>query len=288
MTSSWPKVLWHRVALVLAAMVVVIVVLVLPLVVVLREALAGGVDAAWAAIVDPDALAAVRLSLFVAAVSVAVNTVGGVAAAWCIARFRFPGRQALVTVIELPFAVSPVISGLVWVLLFGAQGWFGPALQRSGVQVIFATPGLVLATLFVTFPFVVRQLLPLMQALGQEEEEAAVTLGAGGWQVFRLVTLPGIRWALLQGVLLCNARAMGEFGAVSVVSGHVRGMTNTMPLQVELLYNNFQTQASFAVAALLALLAVVTLAARLALDMLTRRAVPPVVAGQVAGVATLA
>jgi sulfate transport system permease protein len=244
---------------------------VLPLAAVFTQALQNGLPAAFAAIAEPDALAALRLTLLVAAIAVPVNTFGGLAAAWCTARFRFPGRDLLVTVIEAPLTVSPVISGLVWVLLFGSRGWFGPQLQSTGLQMIFATPGIVLATIFVTFPFVMRQLLPLMQFQGSDEEEAALTLGASGWQMFWRVTLPNIRWALLQGVLLCNARAMGEFGAVAVVSGRIRGQTNTMPLHIEALYNDFQAPAAFAVAAVLTLLALVTLGAKAGLEFLTRR-----------------
>nr|WP_207417104.1 sulfate ABC transporter permease subunit CysW [Roseomonas haemaphysalidis] len=248
--------------------------LLLPLAAVFTEALRRGWAPAWQALSEPDAVAAVRLTLLVAAIAVPVNMAGGVAAAWCIAKFRFPGRSLLLALIELPFSVSPVISGLVWVLLFGAQGWFGPWLQAHDVQIVFAVPGLVLATLFVTFPFVARTLIPLMQDQGRGAEEAAATLGASGWQTFRRVTLPDIRWALLSGVLLCNARAMGEFGAVSVVSGHIRGETNTMPLHVEILYNEYQFVAAFAVAALLALLALVTLAAKTLLERGTRRGLP--------------
>lgn len=259
--SPWPG----RMLLVLALLVAGVLLL-LPLAAVFTEALRRGWAPALTAIAEPDAQAAIRLTLLVAAISVPVNTVGGVAAAWCIAKFRFPGRGLLLSLIELPFSVSPVISGLVWVLLFGAQGWFGPWLQAHDVQIVFALPGLVLATVFVTFPFVARTLIPLMQEQGRGAEEAAATLGASGWQIFRRVTLPDIRWALLSGVLLCNARAMGEFGAVSVVSGHIRGETNTMPLHVEILYNEYQFVAAFAVAALLALLALVTLGAKAALE----------------------
>ena len=265
---------WIRGAAIAAALLLIALILVLPLAEVFAQAFASGIAAVLAAITDPDALSAIRLTLFVAAISVVVNTLGGVTAAWCIARFRFPGRALLLTLIELPFSVSPVISGLVWVLLFGARGWFGPSLPSLNLQVIFAVPGLVLATLFVTFPFVMRQILPLMQQQGRDEEEAAVTLGATGLQMFLRVTLPNIRWALLQGVLLCNARAMGEFGAVSVVSGHIRGRTNTVPLHVEVLYNDFEAQAAFSVAALLALLSVVTLLAKLLLELRTGRAAP--------------
>ncbi len=257
---------WLRWALCLLAVVLLGMFLLLPLVAVFAEALRRGVGPAVAALGDPDALAAVRLTLLVAAIAVPVNLVGGVAAAWAIAKFDFPGKRVLTVLIELPFSVSPVISGLVYVLVFGAQGWLGPWLEERGVQVVFALPGLVLATIFVTFPFVARTLIPLMQDQGRTEEEAAATLGANGWQMFRHVTLPNIRWALLSGVLLCNARAMGEFGAVSVVSGHVRGETNTMPLHVEILYNEYQFVAAFAVAGLLALLALVTLAAKAVLE----------------------
>ena len=253
------------------AAVVLGVFMLLPLAAVFTEALRRGAGPALAALADPDALAAVRLTLLVAAIAVPVNTFGGIAAAWAIAKFEFRGKRLLVTLIDLPFSVSPVISGLVYVLLFGAQGWFGPWLQAHDIEIIFALPGLVLATIFVTFPFVARTLIPLMQAQGRMEEEAAATLGATGWQSFRRVTLPNIRWALLSGVLLCNARAMGEFGAVSVVSGHVRGETNTMPLHVEILYNEYQFVGAFAVAALLALLALVTLGAKALLERLTGR-----------------
>ena len=269
---------WLRRTAIGVTLALLLLILVLPLAAVFTQAFARGAAAAWAAITDPDALSAIRLTVLVAAVSVSVNTVGGLAAAWSIARFNFPGRVVLLTLIDLPFAVSPVISGLVWVLLFGARGWFGPALGQLGVQIIFAWPGLVLATLFVTFPFVTRQILPLLQMQGRDEEEAATTLGATGLQMFLRVTLPNIAWALLQGVLLCNARAMGEFGAVSVVSGHVRGQTNTMPLHVEALYNDFQAPAAFAVAALLALLSLVTLVAKMALERRIGRATSPAAA----------
>jgi sulfate transport system permease protein len=262
---------WARSLAIAATAVVLGAFLLLPLVAVFTEALRRGWPAALAALAEEDALAAVRLTLLVAAIAVPVNTIGGLAASWCIAKFEFPGRQLLLTLIELPFSVSPVISGLVWVLLFGAQGWLGPWLQQHDIQIIFALPGLVLATVFVTFPFVARSLVPLMQDQGREAEEAAATLGASGLQTFLRVTLPDIRWALLSGVLLCNARAMGEFGAVSVVSGHIRGETNTMPLHVEILYNEYQFVAAFAVAALLALLALVTLAAKLVLERLGAR-----------------
>jgi len=234
--------------------------LMLPLVAVFAEAFRKGWEAYLAALVEPDALSAIKLTLIAAAISVPLNLVFGVAAAWAIAKFDFPGKQFLISLIDLPFSVSPVVAGLVYVLIFGAQGWIGPWLSEHDIKIIFAVPGIVLATIFVTFPFVARELIPLMQAQGRDEEEAAVTLGASGWQMFRRVTLPNIKWALLYGVILCNARAMGEFGAVSVVSGHIRGETNTMPLHVEILYNEYQFAAAFAVASLLALLALVTLA----------------------------
>src|SRR5206468_349121 len=240
--------------------------LLLPLGAVLFEALRKGWEAWLAAVSEPDARSSIRLTLIVAAVAVPLNTLFGLAAAWAVAKFDFRGKTALVSLIELPFSVSPVVSGLVFVLLFGAQGWFGPWLERNDIHIIFALPGLVLATLFVTFPFVARQLIPLMIAQGRSDEEAALTLGASGWQTFWRVTFPNIRFALLYGVLLCNARAMGEFGAVSVVSGHIRGETNTMPLQVEALYNDYDFVAAFAVASLLTLLAVVTLALKSALE----------------------
>jgi sulfate transport system permease protein len=240
--------------------------LVLPLGAVLFEALRKGAEAWLKAISDPDARASIRLTLIVAGVAVPLNTIFGVAAAWAIAKFDFPGKTTLVALIELPFSVSPVVSGLVFVLIFGAQGWLGPWLQAHDIHIIFALPGLILATLFVTFPFVARQLIPLMASQGRSDEEAALTLGASGWQTFWRVTLPNIRFGLLYGVLLCNARAMGEFGAVSVVSGHIRGETNTMPLQVEALYNDYDFVAAFAVASLLTLLAIVTLALKSALE----------------------
>jgi sulfate transport system permease protein len=249
-----------KAALIAAALAYVGIMLVLPLASVLTEALRAGWDAWLAAIREPDARAAIRLTLLVAAIAVPLNTIFGIAASWATAKFDFRGKSALITFIELPFSVSPVVSGLVFVLLFGAQGWFGEWLTERDIRIIFALPGLVLATVFVTFPFVARQLIPLMTAQGRGEEEAAMTLGASGWQTFRRVTLPNIRFGLLYGVLLCNARAMGEFGAVSVVSGHIRGETNTMPLQVEALYNDYDFVAAFAVASLLTLLALVTLA----------------------------
>jgi sulfate transport system permease protein len=233
--------------------------LLLPLIAVFAEALRKGWSTYIAALVEPDALSAVQLTLLAAAIAVPLNLVFGVAAAWAITKFDFRGKQLLITFIDLPFSVSPVIAGLIYVLVFGAQGWLGPWLAELDIKVIFAVPGIVLATIFVTFPFVARELIPLMQAQGRDEEEAALVLGASAWQMFRKVTLPNIKWALLYGVILCNARAMGEFGAVSVVSGHIRGQTNTMPLHVEILYNEYQFAAAFAVASLLAMLALVTL-----------------------------
>jgi len=227
---------------------------------VFTEALKKGSDTYLSAIVEPDALSAIKLTLITAAIAVPMNLVFGVAAAWTIAKFDFRGKNILLTLIDLPFSVSPVISGLIYVLLFGAQGWFGPWLRDHDIKILFAVPGIVMATVFVTFPFVARELIPLMQSQGTEEEEAALVLGASGWRTFWHVTLPNIKWGLLYGVILCNARAMGEFGAVSVVSGHIRGETNTMPLQVEILYNEYNFAAAFAVASLLALLALVTLA----------------------------
>jgi sulfate transport system permease protein len=251
-----------RLLLIGAALAFIAVFLVLPLAVVFEQALEKGFAAYLAAIREPNALAALRLTLLTAAVAVPANLLFGVAASWAIARFEFPGRSVLLTLIDLPFAISPVISGVVFILLFGRQGWLGPWLDGHGVKVVFAVPGIVLATVFVTFPFVARELIPVMQAQGRDEEEAAVVLGASGWHVFWRVTLPNVKWGLLYGVILCNARAMGEFGAVSVVSGHIRGLTNTLPLHVEILYNEYQFQAAFAVASLLALLALVTLVAR--------------------------
>ncbi|GAB4071656.1 sulfate ABC transporter permease subunit CysW [Ancylobacter sonchi] len=240
--------------------------IVLPLINVFAQAFVKGWEAYANALVEPDALAAIELTLIVTAIAVAANTVMGLVMAWAITKFSFPGKSFLITLLDLPFSVSPVVAGLVFVLMFGAQGYFGPWLIDNGWKIIFAWPGIALATIFVTFPFVARELIPLMQEQGTTEEEAAVTLGASGWRVFSRVTLPNVKWALLYGVLLCNARAMGEFGAVSVVSGHVRGETNTIPLQVEILYNEYQFQASFAVASLLALLAVVTLFAKTVLE----------------------
>jgi sulfate transport system permease protein len=253
------KLVQPRHLLVAAALAFIALFLVLPLVAVFAAALSKGLVAYGAALVEPDAQSAIRLTLLVAAISVPLNVVFGVVAAWAIAKFDFPGRSLLITFIDLPFSVSPVVAGLIYVLLFGAQGWLGPWLRDHDVQVIFAVPGIVLATIFVTFPFVARELIPLMTEQGRDDEEAALSLGASGFQTFLRVTLPNIRWGLLYGVLLCNARAMGEFGAVSVVSGHLRGLTNTMPLHVEILYNEYNFVAAFAVASLLALLALVTL-----------------------------
>jgi sulfate transport system permease protein len=248
--------------------------LLLPLIAVFLEAFRKGWEAYIAALVEPDALSAIRLTLLAAAISVPLNLVFGVAAAWAIAKFDFPGKQLLITLIDLPFSVSPVVAGLIYVLMFGAQGWFGPWLMEHDIRIIFAVPGIVLATIFVTFPFIARELIPLMQSQGRDEEEAAITLGASGLQTFWRVTLPNIKWALLYGVILCNARAMGEFGAVSVVSGHIRGETNTMPLHVEILYNEYQFAAAFAVASLLALLALVTLAIKTYIEWRAGRARP--------------
>jgi sulfate transport system permease protein len=240
--------------------------LLLPLVTVFVEALRSGVGAYFSALGESDTVSSIRLTLIVAAISVPANLVFGLAASWAIAKFEFVGKSILITLIDLPFSVSPVTSGLIYVLIFGAQGYLGPWLQAHHVQIIFALPGIALATVFVTFPFVARELIPIMQEQGTLEEEAAVSLGAGGWSTFLRVTLPNVKWALLYGVLLCNARAMGEFGAVSVVSGHIRGLTDTMPLQVEILYNDYAYAAAFAVASLLALLALVTLAVKTLLE----------------------
>jgi sulfate/thiosulfate transport system permease protein len=252
--------LWWRVTLIAAALTVTGLFLVLPLAMVLVGAISKGFDVYVAAISERHALAALKLTLTVTVIAVPLNLVFGVVAAWCIAKFEFPGRSALITLIDLPLAVSPVISGLIYVLLFGAQGLFGDWLGEHGFRIIFAVPGIVLATIFVTFPYVARELIPVMQAQGRDYEEAALSLGASGWQTFMRVTLPNIKWGLLYGVILCNARAMGEFGAVSVVSGHIRGKTNTLPLHVEILYNEYNHAAAFAVASLLAVLALITLA----------------------------
>jgi len=250
---------WLRFALLAIALAFVAVFLVLPLVAVFAYAIEKGFAFFMDSLTDPDARAAIRLTLLVAAVSVPANTLFGVAAAWLITRFAFRGKNLLVSLIDLPFAVSPVIAGLIYVLLFGANGWLGPWLSAHDIRIIYAVPGIVLATTFVTFPFVARELIPLMQAQGSEQEQAAITLGASGWSMFWRVTLPKIGWGLAYGVILCNARAIGEFGAVSVVSGHIRGLTNTMPLHVEILYNEYNRTAAFAVASLLALLALATL-----------------------------
>jgi len=253
---------WVRYALIAVALVFLTLFLFVPLVAVFAEALKNGWAVYKEAVIEPDALAAIKLTLIAAGISVPLNLVFGVAAAWCIAKFDFRGKSILLTLIDLPFSVSPVIAGLIYVLMFGSQGWFGPWLMDHDIKILFAVPGIVLATVFITFPFVARELIPLMQAQGSEEEEAALVLGASGWATFRRVTLPNIKWGLLYGVILCNARAMGEFGAVSVVSGHIRGETNTMPLQVEILYNEYNFTAAFAIASLLALLALVTLAVK--------------------------
>ena len=255
-----------RIILITIAILFLTLFLLFPLISVFVEAFRAGLKAYWAAITEPDALAAVRLTLLVAAIAVPANVIFGIAASWAIAKFEFPGKSFLNTLIDLPFSVSPVISGLVLVLLFGLQGYFGPWLRDHDIQIIFAVPGIVLATIFVTFPFVARELVPLMQEQGTQDEEAALSLGASGFQTFWRVTLPNMKWALLYGVILCNARAMGEFGAVSVVSGHIRGKTNTMPLHVEVLYNEYNSVAAFAVASLLALLALVTLVIKVALE----------------------
>lgn len=245
--------------LIAAAGLVLLWLIALPLIVVLTEALKKGLDVYWAALTDPDARSALRMTLIVALITVPLNTIFGIAAAWAVTKFKFRGKGLLVTLIDLPFAVSPVIGGLIFILVFGAHGWFGPWLSAHDIKIVFAIPGIVLATLFVTFPFVARELIPLMEDQGTQEEEAAITLGAKGWHIFWRVTLPNIKWGLLYGIILCNARAMGEFGAVSVVSGHIRGLTNTLPLHVEILYNEYQFSASFAVASLLLLLALVTM-----------------------------
>jgi sulfate transport system permease protein len=250
---------WLRWTLIGAVLLFLTLFLALPLAAVFTEALRHGLGAYFRALVNSDALSAIKLTLIASGVSVPANLVFGVAAAWLVSKYRFPGKNLLITAIDLPFAISPVISGLIYVLVFGAQGWFGPWLIDHDYKIIFAVPGIVLATIFVTFPFVARELIPLMQSQGNDEEYAAMSLGASGWQIFRRVTLPRIKWGLLYGIILCNARAMGEFGAVSVVSGHIRGETNTMPLHVEILYNEYNFVAAFSVASLLALLALLTL-----------------------------
>jgi len=263
---------WVRRSLIGVALLFIAIMLILPMVLVLSQALAHGVGDYWRALSDKDAISALKLTLLAAAIAVPANIIFGVSAAWCIAKFEFKGKQLLLTFIDLPFAVSPVISGLVYVLLFGLNGWCGEWLRDHDMKIIYAVPGIVLATIFVTFPFVARELIPVMQEQGTDEEEAAATLGANGWQTFWRVTLPNIKWALLYGVILCNARAMGEFGAVSVVSGHIRGMTNTLPLHVEILYNEYQGLAAFAVASLLMGLAVVTLILKTIIEARTARA----------------
>jgi sulfate transport system permease protein len=256
LTSESPMIRW---ALIVAALGYLTLFLFIPLAAVFTEALKNGLETYFASFTDPDALAAIRLTLLAASLAVPLNLMFGITAAWAIAKFEFVGKQILITLIDIPLAVSPVISGLIYVLLFGAQGWVGPWLAEHDLKIIFALPGIVLATTFVTVPFIARELIPLMQSQGREEEEAALTLGASGWQTFTRVTLPNIKWSLLYGVILCNARAMGEFGAVSVVSGHIRGLTNTMPLHVEILYNEYNAVGAFAVASLLTFLAIVTL-----------------------------
>ncbi len=262
---------WVRLGLIAIALGFLTMLVVLPLVLVFAEALRQGVGAYLAALTDADAWAAIKLTLLTAAVAVPLNLIFGVTAAWAITKFDFKGKSLLITLIDLPFSVSPVIAGLIFVLLFGLQGWFGPWLRENDIQILFTPIAIILATIFVTFPFVARELIPLMQEQGRQEEEAARVLGASGWQIFQRVTLPNIRWGLLYGVLLCNARAMGEFGAVSVVSGHIRGETNTMPLHVEIMYNEYAFTGAFAVASLLALLALVTLVAKSLLDAVLER-----------------
>ncbi len=262
---------WARVFLVGTTLMFLALMLVSPLCLVLTEALSKGLVLFWKSLSEPDALSALRLTLTVAAIAVPVNLIFGVCAAWAIAKFEFKGKQLLITLIDLPFAVSPVIAGLIYVLLFGLQGWFGPWLAAHDLKVIFAVPGIVIATVFVTFPFIARELIPVMQAQGTDEEEAAATLGADGWQTFWRVTFPNIKWALFYGVILCNARAMGEFGAVSIVSGHIRGQTNTLPLHVEILYNEYNFVAAFATASILMLLALFTLTLKTWVETRTER-----------------
>jgi sulfate/thiosulfate transport system permease protein len=261
-TNTTTEPTWVRWCLITTALVFLTLFLFVPLAVVFYEALQKGVGLYFAALVEPDAQSAITLTLLTAAISVPLNLVFGLVASWAIAKFEFTGKSLLITLIDLPFAVSPVISGLIYVLIFGAQGFLGPWLQEHDIKILFAVPGIVLATIFVTFPFVARELIPLMQDQGTEEEETAISLGASGWQTFRMITLPNVKWGLLYGVILCNARAMGEFGAVSVVSGHIRGLTNTVPLHIEILYNEYNYVGAFAVASLLALLALVTLAVK--------------------------
>lgn len=262
---------WLRRTLIATAVAFIGLLILMPVTAVFTEALRKGFSFYRHSITDPLAISALHLTLLTAGVTITANLVFGLMASWVIAKFNFPGRNLLLSLIDIPFAVSPVISGLVFILVFGAQGWFGGALASHGIQITFAVPGVILATIFVTFPFIARELIPLMQEQGSEEEEAAVLLGANGWQTFRRVTLPNIRWALVYGVILANARAMGEFGAVSVVSGHIRGRTNTLPLHVEILYNEYNFSAAFAVASLLTLLALVTLIVKAALEWKLRR-----------------
>ena len=250
---------WVRYTLLTIALIFFLSCLILPLILVFVEAFRQGINVYFNALINPDTLSAVKLTLLTAAIAVPLNVVFGVAAAWAVAKFQFRGKSILTTLIDLPFSVSPVIAGLMLVLIFGMQGWFGPWLMNHDIKILYAVPAIVLATVFITVPFVARELIPLMEAQGTEEEEAAIVLGASGWQTFRKVTLPNIKWGLLYGVILCNARAMGEFGAVSVVSGHIRGETNTLPLHVEILYNEYTYSAAFAVASLLAFLAIITL-----------------------------
>jgi sulfate/thiosulfate transport system permease protein len=257
---------WLKIASIGIAIVFIFLFLLLPLFAVFGQAFSKGVDAYISALITPDALAAIKLTLLVAAIAVPANLIFGLCASWAITKFEFPLKNFLITLIDLPFSISPVVSGLVYVLLYGSHGWFGPLLDKLGIQIIFTATGITLATIFVTFPFIAREVIPIMEAQGTSEEEAALTLGAGGLTTFWRVTLPNIRWGLLYGVLLCNARAMGEFGAVSVVSGHIRGLTDTMPLHIEVLYNDYEFVGAFAVASLLALLALVTLVAKTALE----------------------
>jgi len=270
-TPSTREPTWIKVTLITVALTFFVIFLLFPLGTVFVQALRKGWGAYLSALTNHDALQAIKLTLITAAIAVPLNVVFGVSAAWAIAKFEFPGKRFLITLIDLPFSISPVVSGLIYVLIFGAQGWFGPWLAEHDIKILFAVPGIVLATIFVTFPFVARELIPLMEAQGAEEEEAAVVLGASGWQVFWHTTLPNIKWGLLYGVILCNARAMGEFGAVSVVSGHIRGLTNTMPLHVEILYNEYNYAAAFAVASLLAMLAIVTLGLKTLVERQTRK-----------------
>jgi len=279
-SASIQEPLWVRLLLIGVALVFLTLFLFVPLLAVFAEALKKGWLVYLSAITEPDAWAAIKLTLLTAAIAVPLNLVFGVMAAWAIAKFEFRGKSILLTLIDLPFSVSPVISGLIYVLIFGAQGWFGPWLREHDINILFAVPGIVLATIFVTFPFVARELIPLMQAQGNEEEEAALVLGASGWRTFWHVTLPNIKWGLLYGVILCNARAMGEFGAVSVVSGHIRGQTNTMALQVEILYNEYNFAAAFAVASLLALLGLVTLALKSFIEWRLQKTLSPQAQGR--------